>query len=115
MALPLGNDGLLLQDAQCLSFVCGRDGDAIKRIGKRWVAPANLQKPLLIHAQNNPQASCLENRQQHIGKIHRTNSFFEEQLSIIQADDDVFGSIRLTKDAHNKVLKLTSAWCCSDE
>ena len=115
MALPLSDDSLLLQDAQRLSFVCGCYGNAIERIGKRWVAPANLQKSLLIHAQNNPQASCFENRQQHIGQIHRANPFLKEQLSIIQTNDDIFGSICLTKDAHNKVLELTSAWRRSDE
>ena len=78
MALPLGNDGLLLQDAQCLSFACGCYGDAIERISKRWVAPANLQKPLLIHTQNNSQAPCFKNRQQYIGKIHRANPFLKE-------------------------------------
>lgn len=83
--------GLIHEDFEGF-FAVGRIYDYfIKEVGEGRIFGGNFEKLLVVHNHDDTDSACFEDGNEEVGDIDRARTFFEEEMSVIKAEDDIFG------------------------
>ena len=95
---------LVHEDFDSFFVVAGMNHDFIKGVGEGGVFGGDFEETLIIHDENNANVARFENWDKEVGDVDGTRAFFKEEMSIVEAENDVFGGIDFVENADHEVF-----------
>ena len=91
------------------------DGDFVEGISEGGVSCRDFEETLVVHDENEANIAGFDNWGEEVRNIDRTGAFFEEEMGIIEAENDVFGRVNFIEDFDHEVFEFAAIFGGGDE
>ena len=106
VVLMLEIRGSVHEDLDGFFATCGIDNNFVERIGQRGIFGGDFEKTLFVHDEDKAEATRFEDWGEEVGDVDGAGAFFEKEVGVVEAEDDVFGGVGFVHDFGEEIFKV---------